>query len=800
LVFDAGANSEAGCGTRSSDGSGGLASSRAVRPLQSVESVAIEASQRAQRINERSLLGGQEHASGAALVILASMSSPLTSAAPVMGQPAWQELEDVFAGLGQLARSSAPPEDFYRQLLEQCVRSLSAVGGAAWLRAGDGSLRIVAQCRWPAAQIGADAPGRRAHEKFLSDAASGGCVVSAPPAAAGGEEPPGNPTDCTLLVAPIQVRREVAESNDDANERGFESALRISKSGRGPSATLAILEILQRPDSSPGAQRGYEQFLTAVAELAADYHIFRELRELRRNAAYREQLLCLSRQVHCDLNLSETAYAVANDGRRVIACDRLSVLLSGGGRSARLLATSGTLRVERRGETPRRLEELAGLVARTNEPAYYADAQCDALPPIAEALERHAEATHARQIMAVPLRSPHELQRGEPGSGAEDSPRPPIAAVRFVLIAEQFDARDGDLQRERLVETAEVVGSALANALEVDRLPLAWLLRPMGAARQRLAARWPRWAVALAGGAAAALALILVPANFHVEAPGTLQPVVRHELFAPRSGLVDAVLVEHGAAVAAGQPLVRLRDPALELEINRVHGEIETAQRQIDAVRAMKTSRVAGSGGSGSGTGRPAAPIDMYRLSADERELDQRLANLRRELDLLHDERASLVVNSPIAGRVLTWDVANRLVTRPVERGEVLATVADLSADWRLELDVPDNRIGHVLAAQQALGPDLPVRFRLSSDDREQHLGRVAEICRTADVDADGGAPPAPVVRINVSFDASEFDAAARGELRPGVSARAQIACGRRPVGYVWLHDIWDAVIGWLRF
>ena len=93
---------------------------------------------------------------------------------------------------------------------------------------------------------------------------------------------------------------------------------------------------------------------------------------------------------------------------------------------------------------------------------------------------------------------------------------------------------------------------------------------------------------AIAGGVAA---LVLVPADFNIEAPGTLQPVVRRDVFAPRSGLVDEVLVAHGAEVDAGQPLVRLRDPALDLELKRVDGELETAQRQLDAVRATRTNR-----------------------------------------------------------------------------------------------------------------------------------------------------------------------------------------------------------------
>lgn len=324
-------------------------------------------------------------------------------------------------------------------------------------------------------------------------------------------------------------------------------------------------------------------------------------------------------------------------------------------------------------------------------------------------------------------------------------------------------------------------------------MPLGWLMRPLGVVKRRFVSHWPRFALAIAGIVAAVAALCLVPADLNIEATGTLQPVVQRAAFAPRSGLVEEVLVKHGADVKAGEPLLRLRDPALALETKRVSGELETAQRQIDAVRATKTGRAI----------RDANPTETYRLSAEERELDQRLTNLRRELELLDREHEQLVVTSPIAGRVMTWDVAGRLTARPVERGEVLVTVADLSSDWQLELDVPDNRIGHVLAAQQELGADLPVRFRLSSDDRESAAaaGHVAEVCRTADVAVRPGATtPSPTVRVNVALDKRELGEAARNELRPGVSARAQIACGRRSIGYVWLHDIWDTIVGWVRF
>jgi multidrug efflux pump subunit AcrA (membrane-fusion protein) len=235
---------------------------------------------------------------------------------------------------------------------------------------------------------------------------------------------------------------------------------------------------------------------------------------------------------------------------------------------------------------------------------------------------------------------------------------------------------------------------------------------------------------------------------------------------------------------------VRLRDPSLELELKRVAGEMETVRRQLDAVRATRTNREA----------RDAAGVDFYRLSADEREFAQKLENLEHELELLNVERERLVVRSPIAGRVLTWDLANRLIARPVERGEVLVTVADLSADWQLEVEVPDDRIGAVMAAQHELGPNLPVRYRLRAEDDARHVGTINEIALVADVESEAGKTPTPEVLVKVALDTKELSEAVEGELRPGLSARAQIECGRRSIGYVWLHDVWNTIVGWLRF
>ena len=659
------------------------------------------------------------------LDILGCMPTPLSAANPRPGADAWQELEEVLADIGQLARTAIAPDAFYERVLAMSVRALSAAGGCAWLCGANGALRPIAQLNWRDAEQAADVS-----QRFR-----------------------------------CPVRFGLREPGDD-------------------SAPVAILEVLSRVDASPAAHRGCEQFLSAVCEIAAEYHAFRELARLRQDESYHSEIVRLSTLVHRQIELTPTAYAIANEGRRVIGCDRLSVLAAVG-RNCRLLAVSGSSRVERRGIAARHLEELAELVRPTAEPAYYADGQSDALPPIADALEAHVEESQARQVAVLPLTRPASVSEESSDAITKPHSRRPV----FVLVAEQFDGQTSDLSRERLLEVGQLCSTALYNALEVHELPFRWFLRPLAATKRRIADHAARSTAIAAAAAALIAALVFVPVDFTIEARGTLEPTVRNEVFAPHNGLVDEVLVADGADVAAGQPLVKLRDPTLDLELKRVHGEMETVRRQLDAVRATKSDRGI----------RDASATEVYRLSAGEREFEQRFTNLQRELDLLTQERDSLVVRSPIAGRVLTWDIANRLVARPVERGEVLVTVADLSADWQLQLDVPDDRIGHVLAARAEIQPDLPVRFRLRSDD-ELHTGNIRTIATTADAKAEEAKPAPPTVRVTAAFDKSQMTEAAQRELRPGVSTTAQIDCGRRSLGYVWLHDVWDAAIGWLRF
>ena len=67
------------------------------------------------------------------------------------------------------------------------------------------------------------------------------------------------------------------------------------------------------------------------------------------------------------------------------------------------------------------------------------------------------------------------------------------------------------------------------------------------------------------------------------------------------------------------------------------------------------------------------------------------------------------------------------------------------------------------------------------------HKGKIVEIHRSAEVRGDEG----NTVLIKVELDKAEMDQLrAQQRLRPGATVTAKVYCGRRPLGYVLLHDV----------
>ncbi len=183
----------------------------------------------------------------------------------------------------------------------------------------------------------------------------------------------------------------------------------------------------------------------------------------------------------------------------------------------------------------------------SGDPIWYTGDTGDLPPQVEDALQEYVDEAHSKTVAVLPLRRPPPLEEDDPKKRVE--PEPPIGA----LIVEQIeDSRVSQSLTHRSEVVCQHSSTALANALEHQNLFLMPVWRALGKTRWIVEARTLPKTLSIAG---AVLALLLIlgfwPASFSLEGKGTLEPVVRRNVYAQVDGVVEDIPegIEHGAFV-----------------------------------------------------------------------------------------------------------------------------------------------------------------------------------------------------------------------------------------------------------
>ncbi|QDT75851.1 HlyD family secretion protein [Lacipirellula limnantheis] len=699
--------------------------------------------------------------------ILEVMSDPPLVSAD-RSNASWSQLEALVERLHEAARSELMPREFFRRLLMEACAASGATAGGAWLRTTRDAIELLVE---------------------VSDGADE-AVGAVPRDFSVGERPVAERRDAVRRQLKF-VSQAIALDNHHPTDAGpiICAIADVAAGGASSPAAVGALEFFFRDQSSSALQEARRELVTTLASIAADYHALSELRRLRATAEVQLQAVDLLRRIQQPRNLTGTAFAVANEARRLLSCDRVALLLRVD-ETWRLLCVSGASRVDRQSEFARLSERLAEDIANWGEPILHEGGHADELdlpPRLASALADHLDCSHARQLAGAPI----GLELSTPDETVPSSDRVKRTRYDAVLIAERFDGAADDGWQRQLVEIGELCAPSLARAATLDRFPvrtaLVWSDR-LAAWQRPLQRRRALWMIGAAATCAAALAF--VPAQLSVEAPATLAAAVEREIFASATGTVAEIRVEHGQQVRQGDVLIVLSDPELALKLQQVRGEVDGARERLAALAVTRTDRKLAD----------RETEDRLPLSAEQRQLEERLATLRAQEALLAERHEALTLRSPIAGEVLTPDVQSLLSSRPVERGQALLTIADVGSGWQLRAEVPQRDVGDVVEAQAAAVASNPptsvaASFRLSGDVTATYPAHVVAIDSAAPLEADGLEDAAAPVQVRLAVDATPPAAA-----RPGMAASVRIDCGRRSLGYVWLHDAAATIYRWITF
>ena len=667
-----------------------------------------------------------------------------------------QQIRVLASEIEQLAKSDCTEEEFFEGFLTRSTSALASIGGAIWMLDDQRQLRLRYQINLKQTGLAERPAAQTQHHRLLQrvlakgestliapqsgaiESNSGAATEEANPAEAA------NPTDFLLVLAPLMIDQK----------------------------PVGLIEIFQRSATGPNTQQGYLRFLNQMGETGSRYLANHRIRSFAAQQQMWHQLEQFIRSIHQGLDSKKTVYTLANESRRLIDCDRVSVAL-GTGRNCRVQAVSGLDSIERRAGQVKQLNLLAAAVIKTGQPLWYND-QHDALPPQLETkLQRYVDQSHTKMLAVIPLVEAREAPAIDRPSKKKKNDKP----IGALIVEQLSDSRISSTTQQRVDVVVHHGQLALTNANRYSSIFLMPLWRFLGKVSRifNVEQRWKTAAVTLTL-VAAGLFLTMFPYTFGLSANGRLVPETQFEVFAQTDGTMAEIFVsDTGDTVVQKQQVLGLmKNSDIELAISGIQGQIAEAESRIGANAQRRAS----------GKLETNEKTELETLIQSDK---QEIISLERELQIRQEEQQLLTLTSPSAGRVVNWNVKQNLTNRPVTRGQNLMTIVPPEAVWELELQMPERRLAHLFRAIKDNDEDLKVTFGLVSNPGTEYTGKLISVDRKLDVYSDDG--NAALVR--VAFENAEI---AEELLRTETRVTAKVHCGDRSIGYVIFHELIETV------
>ncbi|NND98258.1 MAG: biotin/lipoyl-binding protein [Pirellulaceae bacterium] len=611
----------------------------------------------------------------------------------------------------------------------------------------------------------------------------------------------------TAAVVPIACDVPLVTAAQSGDERT--RALRVELVDAPSRAAILLIyssDVQPTPTDQLHALKKLNEYTQCVRELITTLPADDLGRELTVQEAPREpnglalQTRTSLSQFHRDLDVNATSYRIANESRRLLGCDRTTILVPRGNRYV-VRAISGVAVIDSRSNSVKAVEELANRAAVMSRPLEFPSDE--PLPHQIQApLDVYLDETGVTSAIMLPLHAP---ERAEDDDGLEadiGSPFDGDGEIIAMMFLEYFSgpAPQGIGPATALVATEAMY--SLRNSIEHENVFGLRLWSSVG--RVVHSGKFPLVVGAALFSVAMFVAAAYIQVEHHVIATGSVEPTEQRRVFSSVDGVVKQIYVQDGHRVNEGDSLILLENADLESRAESLTGEIQTATRRLASIQAVRLNP---------GTD----PSQSSRMALEERQLQSELKNLRAQQELIVQQQNELLITSPISGTVVGWQLDRRLSDRPITRGNLLLRIVDHSGPWSLRLHVPDYQAGPVIEALQA-EDSLPVQFAVATDPDASFAAKLNSMATAARLDeagqhvidavaqvsqddpdqspdasavnqpslASGFRPPSIGIGNPDSFDAND--------LRIGADVTARIACGKRSVLRSWFSDVFDFV------
>ncbi len=492
-------------------------------------------------------------------------------------------------------------------------------------------------------------------------------------------------------------------------------------------------------------QQSSVEGIQAVCSVMATFISRQLLSQYAAQLSNQSALVKISAALHDCSSIDSAASVLVHDGAVVLNDCRLATLALRNGRY-RVTAMTGVKEAKPESSAVEATESLAAAVARGELPADWITLSELNNGSHASAATMLAQ-TGVSRFRMIPF-SDSNLNRSRESSAPNNTAANAASDASDLLVLQSFDS--GRLPNEQLllqlVNAATPVFRKLGRRSEIrfDNLIHSRLLR--------------RTLI----GLAIIAVLSFWPARFEIEVSGQIESGNQRRMFAAEDGTIDSVMFANEARVRKGQLLVTMTNPDLDLELQRVQGDIDTTSARLASVRA---ARLTGSD---------------PRSSGDEQQLKKQLESLQRQQELITIQTSSLSIVAPFDGEVFLRNPERELSARPVQRGQLLFEVVPDDGNWQLSLQIPDHLSVYLQDANALNDSTAEVRYRIKAAPDQDWMCRLTSVDNAVQV-VDGQL---------ICHATALLDKLPATNLRPGTSVVARISCGQRSLGFVLFREV----------
>ncbi len=546
---------------------------------------------------------------------------------------------------------------------------------------------------------------------------------------------------------------------------------------------VGAVELVQRGDISPQAQEGYLRFVNQIAALFQRWHERQDVTtEVTGNVAqvatqsdkWTEKIEFIS-EVHRSIDFKETAYAIANEARRVLGADRVSVG-RWNGKKCKILAISSQDRFDNRANVVRKLGDVATASVGADSTFWMIGNTDDIAPEVAKKINDYLDESHSRTLAVIPL-----AVRPPDVPDLDMNKRNKTVRKLGAIVLEYFD---DEVTEESVRDDCQLIIEqsqlALDNARKHGEVFLQPVLKKVGWLQQTLFGdHLKKTVTGLVALGLITLAMIFLPWEMKMKVSGNLHPEIRRHVYSTSKGIVQTVDFEDGDVVKEGTLLMQMEDYDRKQQMDARLSTLQRLESQADQAYSQMSRAI-------SGEQREARSNEYSNYKVQIEDTKTMIENDRKVMSEV------LQVRAPIDGTIVTWNPQQRLKGLVVEPNQTLVTVSKLDGAWQLEVKIPHNKVGYVDdALERARGDNDPnndgitAEFALSTNPSKTYTGQLHRVSIRPHTGEDG----IQMYRGIIKVDSKDLNLK---ELRPGAGATVKVFCGKVPLYRACFHQIID--------